>query len=80
MSPKRNIFSIDEDRDTSTVGNVSTLAATTANRSDADLDSQLDLARRNSASVATSGYAAACHAAYGSMNGKSMCYEGTSSS
>jgi hypothetical protein len=80
MSPKRDIFSIDENRYTSTVGDVSILAVTMANRSDADLDSQLDLARRNSASVATSGYAAACHAAYGSMDGKAMCYEGTLSS
>lgn len=80
MSPKRDIFSIDENRDTNAVGVSSALLGALADRSDADLDSQLDLARRNSASVAVSEYAAACHAAYGSMNGKSMRYEGTSPS
>lgn len=45
-------------------------------RSDADLELQLDLARRNSASIAGSGYAAT-HAAYGSSNEHAMRYQGT---
>lgn len=76
MSPKRDIFSIDEKRHTSAVDIVPTLGEAVADRSDADLDSQLDLARRNSASVAVSGYAAACLEAYSSMNGKDIRYEG----
>ncbi|GHJ88511.1 hypothetical protein NliqN6_4913 [Naganishia liquefaciens] len=46
-----------------------------ANKSEADLEFQLDLARRNSASVASSGYAAT-HAVYGSIHGHTMRYQG----
>jgi hypothetical protein len=72
MSPKREIFSIEEVKNASKPFNH---FVAEANRSDADLELQLDLARRNSVSVAISGYTAT-HGAYGSISGNGMRYQG----
>jgi hypothetical protein len=71
MSPKRDVFSIDEkwvDH-----GSVGTRMGVDA--SDIDLEVQLDIARKNSVSVATSAYPTS-HSVGVSMSGKMMQYQG----
>ncbi|KAJ9106135.1 hypothetical protein QFC21_001277 [Naganishia friedmannii] len=74
ISPKRDVFSIYKEQ-----GDIGlTESRMGGDASDIDLDVQLDIARKNSVSVATSAYPSS-HSVSSSMGGKMMGYQGPAS-
>lgn len=72
MSPKRDIFSIDEKQPDIYPADMNM----GVDSSDIDLEVQLDIARKNSVSVATSAYPSS-YSVGGSMSGKKIEYHRT---